>query len=511
MGVLDSSGFELDRIGSALMAGATVPIAAFWYWLGVPPTTEHSFFGVSFFYAEFLTVIASIIGCAKLRQLAHRGGVISLIGFSGMVGLTSLFFAVPVAWTIIDARHAMALLHPTDFAPLPCASSPDSVLIAHISDLHITDKNETRDGKHPGNSRLTTLVRQISARNPSYLLVSGDLTDTGDAAHWAILRSILKDAAPTLKVVITPGNHDLNQFFGKDPSYYDLKSSDAELTQRFEVLPRIARVLFFQSSFLPAMRGSDNRTLAELADRVPTKATLDQYHEEILKCAKDCAELFQGSEDAIKADIGCYFRCSKDWRAMRFRYFNTFENSFPWLYLDLQRDVAFVSLASTLGKTSTAGQNAIGYVDDDQIDRLKNTLQGLPKSINLIVITLHHPLFRENPPSIPSMAWRELAHPLSLWDRIYSSEWFMSIFLQNNAVQAQKLYAVLSAELQRRGAASAIIMFGHRHERSLSRIGDIILEEAPNVATENAKDFGFYSVSRESDSSVAVRWCASTQ
>src|SRR6266481_7056095 len=39
---------------------------------------------------------------------------------------------------------------------------------------------------------------------------------------------------------------------------------------------------------------------------------------------------------------------------------------------------------------------------------------------------------------------------------------------------------ILRSAVRRIGNATAIVMFGHRHQRSLSTLGNIILEEAPN-------------------------------
>lgn len=53
---------------------------------------------------------------------------------------------------------------------------------------------------------------------------------------------------------------------------------------------------------------------------------------------------------------------------------------------------------------------------------------------------------------------------------------------------------VLFDELKVRKDTAFLVTFGHRYQRSLSRMGSIALEEAPNVATTNPDDFGFYLV-----------------
>lgn len=83
----------------------------------------------------------------------------------------------------------------------------------------------------------------------------------------------------------------------------------------------------------------------------------------------------------------------------------------------------------------------------------------------------------------------------------------MTVFLQNNSVQARKLYAMVLQELAQRAGTAGIVMFGHRHGRSLSVLPPIILEEAPNVATETSADYGFYVITQEANFSPAVHWC----
>jgi hypothetical protein len=54
------------------------------------------------------------------------------------------------------------------------------------------------------------------------------------------------------------------------------------------------------------------------------------------------------------------------------------------------------------------------------------------------------------------------------------------------------------------------VAFGHRHQRSLSRINSIVLEEASNVATEDPHDFGFYLITKQPNSPPDVHWCEVT-
>jgi hypothetical protein len=98
-------------------------------------------------------------------------------------------------------------------------------------------------------------------------------------------------------------------------------------------------------------------------------------------------------------------------------------------------------------------------------------------------------------------------HPAALWERVYDSRWFSEIFLANDNVQAMRLYGAIKKELDRRKDLQVFVMFGHRHERSLVDLGGIVLEEAPNLATQLTQDQGFYILARTPDLKVSVHWC----
>jgi hypothetical protein len=83
------------------------------------------------------------------------------------------------------------------------------------------------------------------------------------------------------------------------------------------------------------------------------------------------------------------------------------------------------------------------------------------------------------------------------------------VFIHNNIAEGEQTYAMLKAELARRPGTSALVAFGHRHQRSLSRIGPIIFEEAPNLATEDDANYGFYLVGQKANelNELKVSWC----
>jgi small basic protein len=502
------------RIATALLSAVAVPIAVAWFHYGVPPVTTHLLLGVDLFYpAEFVVGVFTLIACAMLRRRLHRAKS-PLRAFPFVIGLfivNALFFSFALVWAVRDAYAAFnKSIHPQPLTPIGrCEADKDSIVIVHLSDLHVTDQAHTRDGKMPGNGRLVRLLTDIARRaSPSYLVISGDLTDQGEVTHWRLLEGVFATMSRIPRTIVAPGNHDLNQFFGVDPEWNELdKIKDASVIMDTQKMPRMGRFLTFQSHFLPELTNYTGHTLADVLGNMPSTATLQKFPKERDECYERCRSWAVGSELQSGTDLGCWNKCTKDWRTIRFVYLYDLEESFPWKYVDPSGRVAFFSLASTISRTTSVGENAIGFLPDEQIDRLKTGLSKLPESTRLIVVTLHHPLSVMGPKlRMPSLSVQKLLHPRRFRDEVYNSDLFLSVFLRNDFKQADKLNYALSSELGKRPNTSAIVMFGHRHKRSLSFINRVIYEEAPNVATEEPTDFGYYLIGlRDNDTSVA--WC----
>lgn len=90
------------------------------------------------------------------------------------------------------------------------------VTLAHLSDTHLTSAGTLYNGVVDADAalaRATAVLRTglDAGQTLDAVVVSGDLTDTGDPAAYARLRAALEDLAPT--VVFATGNHDLRTEF----------------------------------------------------------------------------------------------------------------------------------------------------------------------------------------------------------------------------------------------------------------------------------------------------------
>jgi 3',5'-cyclic AMP phosphodiesterase CpdA len=98
--------------------------------------------------------------------------------------------------------------------------------IAHVTDLHLLEHDHHRRTT-AGRARLVFLglgrtvdafdrydralyaIRGALARNPDHLLVTGDLTEDGDDAQFAVLADVLREAgADPATTTLVAGNHD---------------------------------------------------------------------------------------------------------------------------------------------------------------------------------------------------------------------------------------------------------------------------------------------------------------
>jgi hypothetical protein len=117
----------------------------------------------------------------------------------------------------------------------PSSDADHTWRIAHLSDIRVVGERygfriETGRAGPRGNDRLSRLLSQLAsvhANNPlDMILATGDMTDAGRSMEWSELLDALK-VYPRLaeRILILPGNHDLNIVDGANPARFDLPAS----------------------------------------------------------------------------------------------------------------------------------------------------------------------------------------------------------------------------------------------------------------------------------------------
>jgi 3',5'-cyclic AMP phosphodiesterase CpdA len=115
--------------------------------------------------------------------------------------------------------------------------------IAHLSDLHLTADNA--DARHEPKlaNRLTGMndtFRRIAAAQPiqqaDLMLVTGDITDQGQARAWQQFRKTVADAGLAARTLVVLGNHDVCSLSPRIGSHKELRRTDLDRARRGLVL-----------------------------------------------------------------------------------------------------------------------------------------------------------------------------------------------------------------------------------------------------------------------------------
>lgn len=487
----------------ALVSGFPLASVVFWDHLGLP-SDPHSWTAFFLFWLAQTTLLILLVVLRYVERGSLPKAALAGVGFGLFVVIQ---LAAPLAATLIDIYSKKVSSNISPLTADACGDPNIDPIFAHISDLHITERSSTRDGKRPGNVRLASVLQRVNDRKPPFLIVSGDITDEGMSEQWKLVDRLFQPLRSNTRILVSTGNHDLNYFFGRDPEEHPWTWFGLKPLAGLDAEPRIFRAAEFQARHIPEVQGSAGGTVHNITSNVPNKSNLAHFPRQIEECAVSCVWNSGNDPAEVKLAIaGCRASCASDLESIRFHYFRDLSDSFPLYYVDEVSHTAFISLTTSMAETKAVGRNAIGLSGKDQIKNLKAELAGLPASVKYIVLVQHHPLLWNGVPPFPHFHWSDLLHPGKTFDIFYTSPWFLAVFLHNNVAEGEQTYAMLKDELARRPGTSALVAFGHRHQRSLSRIGPIIFEEAPNLATEDDANYGFYLVGQKANE-LRVSWC----
>ena len=163
---------------------------------------------------------------------AEIGSWRSLIGVAlanSVVLITAYLAAAALIWGVADATMAQ----PRDLAAFD--RRPDNARlwrVVHLSDVHVVGERygfriESGRSGPRGNERFRRALNEletIHANAPlDLVLITGDMTDAGSSAEWAeFLQAMTAHPKLAERVLILPGNHDLNIVDRANPARMDL-------------------------------------------------------------------------------------------------------------------------------------------------------------------------------------------------------------------------------------------------------------------------------------------------
>jgi hypothetical protein len=478
-----------DRLAEATGVGATLVVLAVLAvgWIGWRPLfrlAETNFWSLNAlavqpgyaFWREALRHVTersldrkSGAELARIRSLSCAGAGILLFGIAGLVAfaawpetqwigsvadlasprllifptiantiviMSSYLAAASLVWGFADAGADQPLgLEGFDAAP------PGARIwrVAHLSDVHVVGERygfRIESGRHgprgnEGFEQAFVRLAALHAKQPlDLVLVSGDMTDAGTSAEWAEFLDIVR-AHPELarRMLILPGNHDVNIVDRTNPARLDLPFSPIKALRKMRALSAIAAV---QGGRVLAgsVPGTANTTLSEALES--RRAAIEDF-------AANGG--FQRSGELARL-----------WHEI-----------FPLILPPDQEDGLGVAILNSNADTNFSFTNALGLLSVRQALQLTEAFDRFPRA--RWIVALHHHLI-EYPMPVAAFSER-------VGTALINGSWFLRVL---------KPYA-----------SRIVVMHGHRHKDWIGACGRLKIVSAPSpVMPKDASPTHFY-------------------
>ena len=357
---------------------------------------------------------------------------------NGIVLVAAYFAGAALVWGIADA----AMAQPRDLAEFDTSPNGGRVWrVAHLSDLHFVGERfgwriESGRSGPQGNERVRRALAQLDALHAEkpldIVLISGDLTDAGRSAEWAELLDMLA-LHPRLaeRILVVPGNHDVNIVDRANPARLDLPTSPGKRLRQLRALSTIA-----------ALQGERVRVIDHAARRL----------------GGSLAEALAPRLDAIArfADTGA-FRLSATLGKL-------WDDVFPMVFTPEVKTGLGIILLNSNAETHFSFTNALGMVSFAQARGIDIAVAQYPRARWLVV--LHHHLVE-----YPN---RAVAFSERIGTALINGSWF-----------GRRLQGLTDR---------IIVMHGHRHIDWIGRWGGLLIVSAPSpvMGPTNERTSRFY-------------------
>jgi hypothetical protein len=362
---------------------------------------------------------------------------LAAVALANTVALVAGYLAAAaMVWAIADA----AMAQPRDLEQF---DQPREDLrtwrIAHLSDVHVVGERygfrlESGRSGPRGNDRLARLLAQLDLVHASdpldAIVVSGDMTDAGRSSEWAeFLGAVLRHPRLIERMLIIPGNHDLNIVDRANPARLDLPTSPNKRLRKLRVL-----------SAMGVVQGERVRIVDRAARRLGTTfaSALQPHLEEIARFA----------------DVG------RPWLSRRLS--QVWTDAFPLVLPPDAEDGLGIILLDSNADTHFSFTNALGMVSVDQARGLELACAQYPRACWIIV--LHHHVVEYPRPA------RALSERVGT--ALINGNWFV-----------RRLKPL---------AGRAVLMHGHRHIDWIGECGGIPILSAPSPVMEATDDVPTY-------------------
>src|SRR6478736_3440830 len=351
---------------------------------------------------------------------------------NAIVIMSAYLAAASLVWGFGDASTDQ----PLDLEAFDAAPADGRIWrVVHLSDIHIVGERygfriESGRGGPRGNERLDRVIARLAAihtaRPLDLVLVSGDMTDAGRATEWAeFLDIVVRHPALAARMIVLPGNHDVNIVDRANPARLDLPFSPGKRLRQMRTLSAIAAV---QGDRVHVVEGAKQRASTLNEALAPHRLQIAAF-----------------------VDRGGLRRAAGLGRL--------FDDQFPMIMPPDSEDGLGVAILNSNAETHFSFTNALGFVSVEQTHRLAATLNKFPKAS--WVVALHHHLL-EYPMPVTAFSER-------VGTALVNGTWFV-----------RKL---------RPFAPRIVVMHGHRHIDWIGACGAVKIVSAPSPvmgATDDA-------------------------
>jgi hypothetical protein len=338
--------------------------------------------------------------------------------------VVAVYFAIAsLIWGFADASMEQLV----DLATFDTACGGTTWRVAHLSDVHQVGERygyriESGRSGPRGNGRFGRLMERIEAihnvKPLDIVLVTGDMTDAGRATEWAEFLDVVKQhPALAERMIILPGNHDLNIVDRLNPARLDLPFSPGKRLRQMRALSAIAAVQGDRVLVVDPSSGTFDRTLAEVL--APNRQWI--------------ADFADSGGLRLSAGLG-----------------RLWDDQFPMILPPAAVNGLGVAILNSNAEAHFSFTNALGMVSAEQTRRLALAIERFPDAH--WIVAMHHHLI-EYPMSMAAFSER-------IGTALINGSWFV-----------RKLGPL---------GSRAIVMHGHRHIDWIGTCGELKIISAPS-------------------------------
>jgi Calcineurin-like phosphoesterase len=342
---------------------------------------------------------------------------------NAIVVLCVYLTAAALTWGFADAF----MDQPINLPAFDTASTGQCWRIVHLSDIHLVGDQygfriESGRSGPRGNDRFAQILERLEAIHAVHpldlILISGDMTDAGIATEWAQFLDAI-DRHPTIaeRMLILPGNHDLNIVDRLNPARLDLPFSPKKRLRQMRMLSALAAI---QGDRVRVVDGDSGKLTHTLANAIlPHRRWITEF----------------ADAGSLRLAIGL----GQVW-----------DDLFPLILPPETAEGLGIVILNSNAETHFSFTNALGMVSVEQTRRLLAAVALFPQAH--WIIALHHHLV-EYPMSVANFSER-------IGTALINGSWFI-----------RKIKSV---------APRAIVMHGHRHIDWIGSCGELKIVSAPS-------------------------------